>query len=87
MYKIFVFEGNIFANTMENIQNLVKLPAACGEQNIITFAPNVYILNFLSASGVLDNETFVALTNNLLAGRYPITFLVFFHFFVIKHNR
>uniref|UniRef100_A0A1B0CSS3 TEP1-F n=1 Tax=Lutzomyia longipalpis TaxID=7200 RepID=A0A1B0CSS3_LUTLO len=40
---------NILASSMENLDELVPhLPTGCGEQNLITFAPNVAVLDYLS---------------------------------------
>lgn len=33
------------------------MPHGCGEQNMINFAPNVYVLQYLSATGQADPES------------------------------
>lgn len=33
------------------------MPRGCGEQNMINFAPNVYVLWYLSATGDASGET------------------------------
>ncbi|KAL7630532.1 UNVERIFIED_CONTAM: hypothetical protein RMT77_019277 [Armadillidium vulgare] len=42
--------GDLMGPTVENIGNLVRLPSGCGEQNLVNFAPNIYILQYLDAS-------------------------------------
>ncbi|XP_059617749.1 CD109 antigen-like [Phlebotomus argentipes] len=40
---------NILASSMENLDELVPhLPTGCGEQNLITFAPNVAVLDYMT---------------------------------------
>lgn len=42
--------------TLKNLHNLLKLPYGCGEQNIINFAPNTYILKYLKRTNQLTNS-------------------------------
>lgn len=37
--------GDILGSAMQNIQNLLQMPYGCGEQNMVLFAPNIYVLN------------------------------------------
>ena len=41
---------NMLMPTMENLQDLVNKPKGCGEQNMINFAPNILIMEYLSAT-------------------------------------
>lgn len=34
---------------MKNVDELLAMPFGCGEQNMVLFAPNIFILNYLSA--------------------------------------
>lgn len=43
--------GDSLVPTMENLNDLVLLPTGCGEQNMVNFAPNILILEYLKASG------------------------------------
>uniref|UniRef100_A0A668A359 CD109 molecule n=1 Tax=Myripristis murdjan TaxID=586833 RepID=A0A668A359_9TELE len=40
--------GDILALSIHNLDSLVHIPHTCGEQNMIHFAPSVYILQYLS---------------------------------------
>ncbi|XP_030575167.1 CD109 antigen-like [Archocentrus centrarchus] len=42
--------GDILALSINNLGSLVQLPVGCGEQNMIHFAPSVYVVQYLSAS-------------------------------------
>lgn len=39
--------GDLLGPTMVNLENLIRLPTGCGEQNIIHIMPNVVILQYL----------------------------------------
>lgn len=44
------------------------MPRGCGEQNMINFAPNVYVLQYLSATGQADPETTARATAHMTTG-------------------
>ena len=41
----------------QNLGNLIRLPSGCGEQNLIRFAPNIYVLQYLEASKQINKPT------------------------------
>ncbi|EDO38193.1 predicted protein [Nematostella vectensis] len=55
------FTGNLIGSAVYNlmtggVEHLLRIPIGCGEQNMITLAPNVYILAFLSNSKQVTAE-------------------------------
>ncbi|XP_066211828.1 pregnancy zone protein-like isoform X1 [Saccopteryx leptura] len=48
--------GDILGSAMQNIQNLLQMPYGCGEQNMVLFAPNIYVLNYLNETQQLTSE-------------------------------
>ncbi|XP_055973386.1 pregnancy zone protein-like [Sorex fumeus] len=48
--------GDILGSSMQNTQNLLQMPYGCGEQNMVLFAPNIYILNYLNETQQLTPE-------------------------------
>ncbi|XP_069836262.1 alpha-2-macroglobulin-like protein 1 isoform X2 [Dendropsophus ebraccatus] len=48
--------GDIMGKPLSNLNNLVKLPRGCGEQNMILLAPVVSALRYLGATGQLTDE-------------------------------
>ncbi|XP_029809142.1 pregnancy zone protein isoform X2 [Suricata suricatta] len=48
--------GDILGSAMQNIQNLLQMPYGCGEQNMVLFAPNIYVLNYLNETQQLTAE-------------------------------
>lgn len=41
---------------MKNLDSLLAMPYGCGEQNMVLFAPNIFILNYLKSTSQLTTE-------------------------------
>ncbi|XP_053305981.1 alpha-2-macroglobulin-like protein 1 [Spea bombifrons] len=48
--------GDIMGSALNNIDDLLTMSYGCGEQNMVRFAPNIYILNYLDSSQQLSPE-------------------------------
>jgi len=48
--------GDILSNTLQNIDGLLKMPYGCGEQNMINFAPAVFIYDYLEKKNELTED-------------------------------
>nr|KAF6451459.1 alpha-2-macroglobulin like 1 [Molossus molossus] len=48
--------GDIMGTALKNLDNLVQMPSGCGEQNMVLFAPIIYVLQYLEKSGLLTEE-------------------------------
>ncbi|XP_052418460.1 alpha-2-macroglobulin-like protein 1 [Carassius gibelio] len=48
--------GDLMGRALKNIGDLLAMPYGCGEQNMLHFAPNIYILQYLESSGQLTPE-------------------------------
>ncbi|XP_061863685.1 alpha-2-macroglobulin-like isoform X1 [Colius striatus] len=48
--------GDIMGTAMQNLHQLLQMPFGCGEQNMVLFAPNIYILDYLNKTGQLSEE-------------------------------
>ncbi|XP_040473498.1 alpha-2-macroglobulin-like protein 1 [Falco naumanni] len=48
--------GDIMGNALQNLDRLLAMPYGCGEQNMVRFAPNIYIQQYLEKSGQLLPE-------------------------------
>lgn len=44
------YTGDILALSIHHLNSLVELPVGCGEQNMIHFAPSIYVLQYLDMS-------------------------------------
>ncbi|XP_026185360.1 CD109 antigen [Mastacembelus armatus] len=49
--------GDILGPSITGLDSLIQMPQGCGEQNMINFAPNIYILQYLSATRQADRDT------------------------------
>ncbi|XP_043217950.1 pregnancy zone protein-like isoform X6 [Amphibalanus amphitrite] len=45
--------GDLLGPSIDNLESLVRLPTGCGEQNMVKFAPNIHVMNYLVAVGEL----------------------------------
>ncbi|XP_053925178.1 alpha-2-macroglobulin-like protein 1 isoform X2 [Cuculus canorus] len=50
------FLGDILGTALENIDELLQMSSGCGEQNMVHFAPNVFIIRYLEETGQLTPE-------------------------------
>lgn len=41
---------------LSSLDELLRLPVGCGEQNMILFAPNIYVLEYLSNTDQLTSS-------------------------------
>ncbi|XP_046893857.1 alpha-2-macroglobulin-like [Hypomesus transpacificus] len=48
--------GDLMGRALRNVGNLLAMPTGCGEQNMLQFAPNVYILEYLQSTYQLTTE-------------------------------
>uniref|UniRef100_A0A8C2AY23 Uncharacterized protein n=1 Tax=Cyprinus carpio TaxID=7962 RepID=A0A8C2AY23_CYPCA len=48
--------GDLMGRALRNIGDLLAMPYGCGEQNMLLFAPNIYILQYLESSGQLTPQ-------------------------------
>uniref|UniRef100_A0A8C3U2P7 Alpha-2-macroglobulin n=1 Tax=Catharus ustulatus TaxID=91951 RepID=A0A8C3U2P7_CATUS len=48
--------GDLMGTAMQNLHQLLQMPFGCGEQNMVLFAPNIYILDYLNRTGQLSEE-------------------------------
>ncbi|XP_075996556.1 alpha-2-macroglobulin-P isoform X2 [Genypterus blacodes] len=48
--------GDLMGRAMKNLDKLLAMPYGCGEQNMVLFAPNIFILNYLKSTNQLTKE-------------------------------
>ncbi|XP_039256178.2 CD109 antigen-like isoform X2 [Styela clava] len=64
----FSVSGNILGNALSNLGNLLTMPSGCGEQTMVSFAPDVYISLYLDKTGQLEGETKQKSENHIRGG-------------------
>ncbi|KAI6079815.1 Alpha-2-macroglobulin-like protein 1 [Aix galericulata] len=50
------FLGDILGTALDNVDELLQMSSGCGEQNMVHFAPNVFITRYLQETGQLTPE-------------------------------
>ncbi|XP_062854264.1 alpha-2-macroglobulin-like protein 1 [Trichomycterus rosablanca] len=48
--------GDLMGRALKNLDSLLAMPYGCGEQNMLLFAPNIFILQYLESSSQLTPE-------------------------------
>ncbi|KAI9529566.1 hypothetical protein NQZ68_007803 [Dissostichus eleginoides] len=48
--------GDLMGRAMKNLDKLLAMPYGCGEQNMLLFAPNIFILNYLKSTDQLTKD-------------------------------
>ncbi|XP_012327244.2 CD109 antigen [Aotus nancymaae] len=48
--------GDVLGPSINGLASLIRMPYGCGEQNMINFAPNIYILNYLTKKKQLTDN-------------------------------
>ncbi|XP_005531071.1 PREDICTED: alpha-2-macroglobulin-like protein 1 [Pseudopodoces humilis] len=61
--------GDVMGTALQNLDHLVQLPHGCGEQNMVLFAPIVYVLQYLEKTRQLNPEIKDRATGFLRSGR------------------
>ena len=56
--------------TLNNLDSLLKMPYGCGEQNMLNFAPNIYVMQYLSATSQLSGDITAKATNFMEKGNF-----------------
>ena len=46
--KYLVLSGDILGSSINGLDSLIRMTYGCGEQNMINFAPNIYVLDYLT---------------------------------------
>ncbi|XP_059552320.1 C3 and PZP-like alpha-2-macroglobulin domain-containing protein 8 [Myotis daubentonii] len=60
--------GDVMGPTLSHLSSLLRLPFGCGEQNMIHFAPNVFVLKYLQKTRQLSPEVERETTDHLVQG-------------------
>ncbi|XP_006914785.1 pregnancy zone protein [Pteropus alecto] len=60
--------GDILGSAMQNLQNLLQMPYGCGEQNMVLFVPNIYVLNYLNETRQLTEKVKSKAIGHLISG-------------------
>ncbi len=62
------FTSSYLTQTIDGLEGLIQMPFGCGEQNMIVFAPDVYITKYLRESGQLKPEIMAKAEKLMITG-------------------
>ncbi|HZG66219.1 MAG TPA: hypothetical protein VEZ12_05720, partial [Herpetosiphonaceae bacterium] len=60
--------GNVLSQTIDGLEGLLQMPFGCGEQNMILFAPNVFVMRYLKETGQVKPEIMAKAEKLMLTG-------------------
>merc|ERR1719334_1651763 len=60
--------GDVMGAAMNNIDSLLRMPYGCGEQNMVNFVPNIFIMRYLENTGRQDPKLKAKAINYLTTG-------------------
>jgi len=60
--------GSYLTQTIEGLEGLLKMPFGCGEQNMILFAPNVFVTRYLKETGQTKPEVMAKAEHLMITG-------------------
>jgi len=67
--KVFLtITGSYLTQTLSGLEQLIQMPFGCGEQNMIVFAPDVFITRYLKDSGQLKVEIMAKAEKLMITG-------------------
>ena len=63
-----VLTGNYISQTIDGLEGLLRMPFGCGEQNMILFAPNVFVAKYLEETGQIKPEVMAKAEHLMITG-------------------
>ena len=60
--------------TLSGLDHLVRLPTGCGEQNMLNFAPNIFVLQYLNHTNQLNEEIEAKSLSYMRTGKFDAGF-------------
>ncbi|XP_070198572.1 CD109 antigen-like [Littorina saxatilis] len=60
--------GDLLGSVFDNIDDLLQMPYGCGEQNMLYFAPNVFLIDYLQKTSTYTEELAKTAENYMLVG-------------------
>ena len=60
--------GSFLTQSIDGLENLLQMPYGCGEQNMLLFAPNVFVAQYLKQTGQLKPEVMAKAETLMVTG-------------------
>ena len=65
-----LFLGDIMGPALTNLDGLLAMPYGCGEQNMAKFAPNIYVMDYLTSTNQVTKEIKDDATRYMKSGKF-----------------
>lgn len=63
------FSGDLMGPSIAGVTNLIRMPYGCGEQNMITFVPNIFAVKYLTTINNLQPSDLNKAREYMIAGK------------------
>lgn len=60
--------GDVMGPAIKGLKKLVRLPVGCGEQNMVLFVPNIFVMDYLTSTGKMTDDVKEECTSNMKTG-------------------
>lgn len=60
--------GSYLTQAIEGLEGLIRMPSGCGEQNMVLFAPNVFVARYLQATNQMKPEVMAKAEAMMITG-------------------
>lgn len=64
--------GDLMGPTISGLDSLLKMPTGCGEQNMLTLAPDVYVTDYLMSVNQLTSDIKAKALSYMESGTYSL---------------
>ena len=63
--------GDLMGPALDDIEKLLRMPYGCGEQNMLNFAPNIFVMQYLQSVDAVTSAIEAKSSKFLLQGLKP----------------
>lgn len=65
-----IISGDVMGPAIKGLRRLVNMPFGCGEQNMVLFVPNIFVLDYLTSTEKLTDDIKEECLHNMKTGTY-----------------
>lgn len=85
LYHVYVpYAGDVMGPSISGLDSLLKMPYGCGEQNMLNFAPNIFVQKYLTITNNLTPDLEKKAREYMIKGNYFNLFTYVFYTEILK---
>jgi len=65
-------KGDLLGPSVNGLDKLIRMPYGCGEQNMLNFAPNIYIMKYLETADQMTADIADKSQRYMMAGTFQL---------------